>query len=209
MSLIIPNTIKTRLIFVWTALAWWVSVSVRAWWMCVCVCGSALFYSVVLCSVLWSGVLRLLLEVDINVFVLIYIVLSRIKRIIWIKLNGIKMTNKTCVKLDNLEYWHWQITLTLPLPLSLPLTLTQLHTLSTYVCICIAYASNTLQVFMLFCSFHLFTKRWYRCVLFFPFSIFIFSFRFVIINDVRRNSISISSSSTIWRRRHKVLFFFL
>ena len=36
------------------------------------------------------------------------------------------MTNKTCVKLDNLEYWHLQIALTLTLPLTL--TLTQLHT---------------------------------------------------------------------------------
>lgn len=97
---------------------------------CVVRFSSILFCPVLICSLVWCGVL--LLEVDINVFVLIYIVLSRIKRIIRIKLNGIKMTNKTCVKLDNLEYWHWQTALTLTLPLTL--TLTQLHTL-THMCV--------------------------------------------------------------------------
>lgn len=136
MSLIIPNTIKTRLIFVWTALAWAsISVSVRAlvsmyvrvWFY------SALSCSALIWSVLWCASASAWGRYQ-CVFLLIYIVLSRIKRIIWIKLNGIKMTNKTCVKLDNLEYWHWQVTLTLTLllPLPLTLTLTQLHTL-TYV----------------------------------------------------------------------------
>lgn len=80
MSLIIPNTIKTRLIFVLNGFS--LVEYVRA---CVCSCLCVCVCVVVFCCVLFCFVLYCaLLEVDINVFVLIYIVLSRIKRIIWI-----------------------------------------------------------------------------------------------------------------------------
>lgn len=61
--------------------------SLVVFYKCVCACLASVcvrvfqFYSVfvLFCLVFWC-----VLEVDINVFVLIYIVLSRIKRIIWI-----------------------------------------------------------------------------------------------------------------------------